>query len=280
MVKTEKPNKREHGLYKFVDKETGEILYIGKTNSSFNSRIMAHLSGEGCEEKFKEHVKRGCDIYTCELPNSTETDIMERAMINQYKPKLNRLDCYPGFSGAISVKEPEWKIWQRNTNKVTNRNIYDYSTPRYEIKDKEVIIAPSGKQEEYLAIYDDEEYFQTPEEAIVLLNSFINSIKYNKKTDDGKNFTIKIKTNKTFQRIHKEKLWVVSFRQRNREDKTFALVSSTEGKGDIAYQARIQTEPYFRLKKFLKTIPPEILDRSAKGTEFDFVLCNRRDLLY
>ncbi len=268
MTKTNKPNKKEHGLYKFVDKDTGDILYIGKTNSSFNSRIITHLSGVGSEAKFKEHIKKGCNIYVCELPNSTETDIMERALINQYKPMVNRLDNRPGFSSLISIKEPEWKEWKRSINKKpTSSNVYDYTIPRYEIKDKEVIIAPNGKQEEYLAIYDSDGYFKTPEEAIILINNFINSIKYNKKTDNGETFEIKTKTNKTFQKIHKEKLWVCSLRQRNRGGEYFALVTSVKGKGDITYKARIQTEPYFRIKEFLKTIPPEILDDNMKDNK-------------
>ena len=76
--------KKEHGVYKFVEKKTGKIIYIGKSNTSIDNRIFAHLAGKGIDEKFKKY-KNKCDIFTAILPNSVETDIVDRCLINKYK---------------------------------------------------------------------------------------------------------------------------------------------------------------------------------------------------
>lgn len=91
------------GIYKYVDRRSDEIIYIGKSNSSIKSRIWGHSS----EEKFQPYLT-DCDIYTIELPNSVEIDLLEKALINQYKPILNDIDNLEGFSGVIQINEPEW----------------------------------------------------------------------------------------------------------------------------------------------------------------------------
>lgn len=99
---------KEHGVYKFVEKDTKNIVYIGKTNSSFKQRIDAHIRATGGDEKFKEYVHK-CDVYIAELPNSTETDLLERALINKYKPILNGTDNHKGMSDLIKISEPKWE---------------------------------------------------------------------------------------------------------------------------------------------------------------------------
>ncbi len=95
----------KHGLYKYIC--DGEIIYIGKSNSNVYGRISAHKN----EAKFKPYISKGVQIYTCELPNSTETDILERALINQYKPVLNGTDNQEGFSSCITINEPSWSLF-------------------------------------------------------------------------------------------------------------------------------------------------------------------------
>lgn len=96
---------KEHGLYKYV--YYGEIIYIGKSNNSILSRIKGHAK----EKKFKPYLEKA-KIYYCMLPNSSETDIMEKALINQYKPILNIDLNRPGFSNMIHVEEPTWKVFE------------------------------------------------------------------------------------------------------------------------------------------------------------------------
>lgn len=107
-----------HGLYKFVLKKGNEIIYIGKSNTNVRSRIAAHIKGKGIDEKFLEYSRDDYDIYYCELPNKVETDIMERALINQYKPALNVIDNLPGFSNSIQVNEPAWKPYNEDAYKI------------------------------------------------------------------------------------------------------------------------------------------------------------------
>lgn len=108
--------RKQHGLYKYVTCDTNEIIYIGKTNNSFKSRIDDHGRGNGIDEKFNAY-KGNYKVYIAHLPNATETDIVERALINKYKPILNGTDNHNGFSGLIEVKEPEWKEYIPEENK-------------------------------------------------------------------------------------------------------------------------------------------------------------------
>ncbi len=95
---------KEHGLYKYV--YDGQIIYIGKSNNSIKSRINGHKK----ERKFQPYLDKAM-IYFCLLPNSAETDIMEKALINHYKPILNVDLNRPGFSNLIHIEEPIWKIY-------------------------------------------------------------------------------------------------------------------------------------------------------------------------
>lgn len=98
---------KQHGLYKFVTRDTGEIIYIGKSNNNIKSRIDAHIRGKGIDEKFNAY-RNNYKVYISFMPNTVETDIMERALINKYKPILNKCDNYQGTSELIQVKEPQW----------------------------------------------------------------------------------------------------------------------------------------------------------------------------
>lgn len=70
-----------HYVYKYV--KDGEIIYIGKSDTDLHSRIKAHLY----EEKFQPYLD--ADVYYCVLANATMSDVVESALINEYKPKLN-----------------------------------------------------------------------------------------------------------------------------------------------------------------------------------------------
>lgn len=89
-----------HGIYKLV--KDGNIVYIGKSDSSILSRIMDHTQ----EEKFADYF--GSEIFYFEVKNSTETTIYEKLLINKYKPILNVTDVHDE-SVDIPFEEPEWK---------------------------------------------------------------------------------------------------------------------------------------------------------------------------
>jgi predicted GIY-YIG superfamily endonuclease len=98
---------KHHGLYKFVTCDTNEIIYIGKSNNNLKSRVADHIRGKGIDEKFNAY-KGNYKVYVTFLPNTAETDILERALINKYKPILNVTDNYEGMSNLIQVEEPQW----------------------------------------------------------------------------------------------------------------------------------------------------------------------------
>lgn len=110
------------GIYKYIDKDTDEIVYIGKSNDSITARINAHKA----EEKFKEYID-SCDIYYIELPNAVEIDLLERALINKYKPILNDTDNLEGFSSLIQINEPDWVKYEKGTNKKKDKDTKIYS---------------------------------------------------------------------------------------------------------------------------------------------------------
>lgn len=103
---------KHHGLYKFVTCDTDEIIYIGKTNNNLKRRIADHIRGNGIDEKFNAY-KDNYKVFIAFMPNAVETDIMERALINQYKPVLNGTDNYEGFSNLITIKEPQWLEFEK-----------------------------------------------------------------------------------------------------------------------------------------------------------------------
>lgn len=112
----------EHGLYKFIERNSGEIIYIGKTNSSFKQRINSHLRGSGVDQKFLNY-KDKCDIYIALLPNSTETDILEKVLINKYKPILNNIDNHLGISNYIQIGDINWIPYELYSPTKTISNI-------------------------------------------------------------------------------------------------------------------------------------------------------------
>ena len=103
---------KHHGLYKFVTCDTNEIIYIGKTNNNFKSRIADHIRGKGIDEKFNAY-RGNYKVYVAFLPNVVETDIMERGLINKYKPILNVVDNYESMSNLITIDEPEWLDFEK-----------------------------------------------------------------------------------------------------------------------------------------------------------------------
>ncbi len=106
----------KQGLYKY--EYEGQVIYIGKSDASVAKRIADHKR----EAKFQPYLKNGVNIYTCELPNSTETELVEKALINQYKPILNGTNNQEGFSKLIKIEEPEWVLFVEDGLKAEKLN--------------------------------------------------------------------------------------------------------------------------------------------------------------
>ena len=126
---------RKQGLYKY--EYEGQVIYIGKSDANVAKRIADHKR----EAKFQPYLAKGVKVYTCILPNSTETKLVEQALINQYKPILNGTDNQKGFSNLIKIDEPNWVLFDEdayrtelsnsnnkhsNPNSVLNRSLKAY----------------------------------------------------------------------------------------------------------------------------------------------------------
>lgn len=95
-----------YGLYKYVC--DGEVIYIGKSDSSIDMRIDAHAK----ESKFKPYLSTASIYYTL-CKNPAHTTILETYLINKYKPKLNVSMKYEDDLG-IEISEPKWELWTNN----------------------------------------------------------------------------------------------------------------------------------------------------------------------
>lgn len=105
-IRLNKKNKnngeRDLCVYRYIDEITGEIMYVGKTNSSLRARIVAHRY----EEKFLEHGPYKVEFV--ELSNKVETDSVEKILINLWKPLLNDKDKVIGLTDNIELDNLNW----------------------------------------------------------------------------------------------------------------------------------------------------------------------------
>ena len=116
--------KQNCGVYKYVMDIAGDqkVVYIGMTKNSFKSRIEAHNSCIGVDEKFRYFIDK-CEIYIAYCANPTEAAVMEKLLINKYKPILNVADNYDGYSGSISFVEPDWISWKDYLNDAAKKKL-------------------------------------------------------------------------------------------------------------------------------------------------------------
>lgn len=97
---------RDYCVYRYTLVETGEVVYIGKTDASLKARIDAHER----EEKFQPY--RGAwAIDFVRLANRVETDVVERYLINFYKPVINEKDVQEGVP-TVTISIPAWERYE------------------------------------------------------------------------------------------------------------------------------------------------------------------------
>lgn len=93
-------------VYKFLD-ETGNIIYIGKTDNIHN-RMKQHFSKNG-------HLPSECyesvvTVFYAAVPTKCDADILETFLINKYSPKYNTDKMFYQNIGRsrYQLQEPEW----------------------------------------------------------------------------------------------------------------------------------------------------------------------------
>lgn len=117
------------GVYKYV--YNGEIIYVGKSDSSIDNRIKGHSH----ESKFEPFLKK-CDIYYAWLPNPAFTTIFETFLINKYKPRLNSSMKYDKIL-PFDIIEPIWYKYDKAKGCIYNNGDEDrYSNPVDMIKNE------------------------------------------------------------------------------------------------------------------------------------------------
>lgn len=98
------------GVYKYVYR--GEVIYVGKTKSSFYERIYCHSK----EKVFLPFLPEA-EIFVCELGSEKEAEFIETVLINQHRPALNSKK--KGLTSVPVNADIQWMPFDeyRRTNK-------------------------------------------------------------------------------------------------------------------------------------------------------------------
>ena len=101
----------EYYVYRYTEKASGRVVYIGKTNCSLKARVDAHRR----EEWFSPY---DCDVDCVRLSNAVETDSIEKFLINFYKPVINLKDKIPFQTKEINLQGLEWIPYSSYLNEI------------------------------------------------------------------------------------------------------------------------------------------------------------------
>lgn len=250
---------KHHGIYKFVRCDTNEIIYIGKTNNNLKSRVEDHLRGKGIDEKFNAY-KGNYKVYVAFLPNSVETDIIERALINQYKPVLNGTDNQAGMSNLIQICEPVWIEFETAFPKIENNS--KVKTKKSKILDPEkcrpddAYIGSALGWNYYLSntySYKEkghrikEHYFESKAEALKFMQDVVSICRaYGQFSEYNKDYTIPGKYGEHLDFSHKSEhagFGPCLIRTKNGKGaEKYVILSGADGRGDVVYHYRFYSE--------------------------------------
>lgn len=97
--------REEYAVYKYTCKDSGQVVYVGKTNRSLKQRVDAHKR----EKPFEAY---DCEIEYVNLSNKVETDSVEKILINFYKPVLNEKDKIPLLTESLTIPNLVWIPYQ------------------------------------------------------------------------------------------------------------------------------------------------------------------------
>jgi hypothetical protein len=134
---------REFYVYRYTDKRTRDVVYIGKTNCSLKSRINAHKR----EEWFAPY---DCDVDFIKLSNEVETDSVEKFLINYYKPCINLKDKVPFVTKEINLEGLDWHPYEEylellKTNKARKEILKREALKQVEVLDTLVEAYANGE---------------------------------------------------------------------------------------------------------------------------------------
>lgn len=144
-------------IYKYVYQ--GNIVYIGKSDSSLEARIKAHEK----EDKFQPYLDS--EIWYFETINPNETSVFEKCLIDKYKPIINVVDKYEE-NIRVQIEEPVW-------NKYHGQSIKSQETKENTriVKNKKEVQKP---QEKRYPMYSSTMVYKIPTNRI---NDFLDATK-------------------------------------------------------------------------------------------------------
>lgn len=126
-----------HYVYKYV--LNNEVIYVGKTDTSLDSRIAQHgKSGDNIPSSAWKDINSS-DVYYVTLNNSTMSDVVESELIRRYKPKYN-VAKKSDWSG-LPFPEPEWTKYEPQLQREPTKKTQKRKLTREEKYPKAVIEA-------------------------------------------------------------------------------------------------------------------------------------------
>lgn len=90
-------------IYKYV--KNGEVVYVGKSDNNVPGRVRGHSK----EEKFRPFIDSS--IFVAQCKNPAHMNILEKLLINYYKPILNVADKY-GDDLDIVIPTIKWTPYE------------------------------------------------------------------------------------------------------------------------------------------------------------------------
>lgn len=111
-----------HGIYKY--EYDGKVIYVGKTDNSFENRIYVHSK----EERFAPYLDKA-KIFIYETRDAVEADFLETVLICQCKPVLNMAKRMITSVGVCAnVQWVPWNGgWKQKRRADEHRPIKSYS---------------------------------------------------------------------------------------------------------------------------------------------------------
>lgn len=132
----------EYYVYRYTEKASGRVVYIGKTNCSLKARVDAHRR----EEWFAPY---DCDVDCVRLSNAVETDSIEKFLINFYKPAINLKDKIPFQTKEINLQGLEWIPYSSYLNEIrhpSNRKVVLKREALKQVKILDKILESEGEK--------------------------------------------------------------------------------------------------------------------------------------
>ena len=225
--------RRKHcfGIYMFIDKKTGDVVYIGKdSHIDVKERIGAHYRPSAYDaQQFNRVLQNNLDRYEpkvyCHVDSFDEMNQLEFDLINLYRPKFNYKH---GGQGKYINRDFKYTVAKNGTN--------PRGKQRYVIKSmfrKELV---QSIDRDYLVDICDKlnNGDLTPEEVQSTRRTIIPSLESNLKTSNATNSTGFFRVRKSKDNTCKQGfLWTYEYYNEDKKHKTINRVDFFKLKAEV-----------------------------------------------